>query len=149
MFCSVAMALRQFTRGCGSQRADRDQVVEAVAACELPDGQDRTRNRARREHRRHTRAVLESRIEERLRVRDLVAARPCDVLDRDRQVSRLEGSIRHSLDGAVPLDEDVPAAVVDHDLGDRRIAEQILDRFQERQNPVKAAHNCPRATWSK
>ena len=55
----------------------------------------------------------------------------------------------HSLEGAVPLYENVPASVVDHDLGDRRIAEEILDRFQERQNPVKAAHNCPRATWSK
>lgn len=50
----------QFSRGCSSQRGDRNKVVEAVAACELPDGQDRTRNSAGREHRRYTGAVLES-----------------------------------------------------------------------------------------
>ena len=27
-------------RGCTSQRGDRNKVVEAVAACELPDGED-------------------------------------------------------------------------------------------------------------
>ena len=33
--------------------------------------------------------------------------------------------------------------------GDSRRAEQILDRSQERQDAIEAAHNCPRATWSK
>ena len=130
-----------------SQRGNRDKVVEAVAASELPDGQNWTGNSTRREHRRHG-AVLEARIQKWLCVGDLVTARPCDVLDRDRQVSRLEGSILHSLDGAVALYEDVPAAVIDHDLGDRRIAEEILDRFQERQNPSRLLTTA-RATWSK
>ncbi len=136
---------RRFT----SQRINRDKVVQAVATSELPDGENRAGHRTRREHRRHAGTVLEARIEKWLCVGDLVTARACDVLDRDRQIPRLESPILHSLDGAVALHEDVPAAVIDHDLGDRRIAEEILDRFQERQDPVQAAHNCPFATWSK
>ncbi len=62
---------------------------------------------------------------------------------------RLRGSsatIRHALERAVALDEHAPAAVVHHHLGDGRIAEQILDRSQERQDAIQAAHSAPRAT---
>ena len=50
---------------------------------------------------------------------------------------------------AVALDEDTPSSTVDHHLGDGRIAQQILDRTKERQDPVQAAHRAPRARWSK
>ena len=46
-----------------AQRADVNQVVEAVAARELPDGQGRTCDRTGREQGGHPRPVLEARIE--------------------------------------------------------------------------------------
>ena len=49
----------------------------------------------------------------------------------------------------IALDEHASSALVDHHLRDSRIPEQILDRFQERQDPVEAAHSAPCATCSK
>ena len=49
-----------------------------------------------------------------------------------------------SSSAAGSLDEDPPAAVVDHHLGDGRIAQQILDRPQEREDAIEAAHSAPR-----
>ena len=43
----------------------------------------------------------------------------------------------------VTLDEHPSAARVDHDLRDARIPEQILDRFQKRQDAIQAAHKRP------
>ena len=57
-------------------------------------------------------------------------------------------SVRSGTDSsdAVALDEHAAAAVVDHHLGDGRIPQQILDRAQERQDAIQAAHSAPRAT---
>jgi hypothetical protein len=56
---------------------------------------------------------------------------------------------RDSLDRAVAFDEHASAAVVDHHLRHGRVNEQVLDGFQERQDPIEAAHSTPRSTWSK
>jgi hypothetical protein len=63
--------------------ANRHKVIEAVPAGELPDGEDRTANRARREHRSDVGAVLESRIQQRLCARNLVSARSCELAQTD------------------------------------------------------------------
>jgi hypothetical protein len=76
-------------------------------------------------------------------------ARACDVFDRDRQIPPLEDAPGHELQQAIAFDEHARAAGVDHDLGDIRIAQQILNRSEERQDAVQTAHNAPRAACSK
>ena len=75
------------------QRAEIDEVVEAVAARELPDGQDRPRYGARREHGGDPRSVLESGVEQWLHLGNLVTTGPRDVLDGDGQVPHLERAV--------------------------------------------------------
>ena len=105
-----------------------------------------SRDGARREHGGDARTVFQPRVEQRLRIRDLVPARARDVLDRDREISCFERAVSNGLNGPIAFDEHALTTVIDHDFGDRRIAEKILDGSQEGENAVEAAHNCPRAT---
>src|SRR5207237_9128770 len=117
-----------------------------VSLRELRDGEYRTRNGAWREHRRNARAIFEPGVEERLHLRDLVAARARDVLDGYRKIPPLEGSAQHRLESSRTLHEHVVPAVVHHHLRDVVIAQQILDRLEERHDSVEAAHSAPRST---
>src|SRR5688572_29447052 len=72
------------------QGTDVDEVVQVVAARELANRERRSSDGTWREHRRHTGAVLESCIEQRLDLGDFVAARACDVLDGDGEVPRFQ-----------------------------------------------------------
>ena len=130
MFCCAATAAVSCAASGRRQGADVDEVVQAVAARELPNRERRSGHGTRREHRGDARAVLEPRIQHRLDLGDLVAAGARDVLDRDGQIPRLERAAGHALEHAVALDEHARAARVDHHLGDARIPEQILDRFR-------------------
>ena len=123
--------------------SDCDEFLQGVTVRELPHGQRRPVDRARRKHRGHSRAILEPRVERRLHLRDLVAAGPGDVLDGDRQVPDLERPLRNHFERPAALHEHTPAAAVHHHLGDGRIAQQILDRAQERQDAIQAAHSAP------
>ena len=76
------------------QGADADQVVERVAVGELPDGQRGPVDGTRREHCGDSRPVLEPRVENRLALRDLIAAGARNVLDRHRQIPDLERAVR-------------------------------------------------------
>src|SRR5260370_7837281 len=58
-----------------------------------------------REHRGDTRPVLEARIENRLLVGDLVAARARNVLDGHGQIARFQRPIRDCLQAAVRSEE--------------------------------------------
>jgi hypothetical protein len=101
------------------------------------------------EHCGHARAVFEPGVQQRLNLGNLVSARAGDVLDRDGQVPGFECPVGHRLNRSPAFDEHALAAVVDHHLRDARVDEQILDGFQERQDPVEAAHRAPLSTWSK
>jgi hypothetical protein len=59
------------------------EIVQRVTVREFPDGERRSIDSARREHRGHARTVFEPRVEHRLALGDLVAACTRDVLDRD------------------------------------------------------------------
>ena len=72
-------------------------------------------------------ASFEPRVEHRLVIGDLVAARPRDVLDRHGQIPHLQRAVGNDLQHAAPLDEDAAAAAVHHDLGNTRIRQEILD----------------------
>ena len=70
MFCCVAIGSHELgPRSPAVSAPTSHQVVEAVPARELPDGQGRPGDSARREHRRHPRAVLEARVQQRLGIR--------------------------------------------------------------------------------
>ena len=47
---------------------------------------------------------------------------------------------------AGPFHEHAPAAGVHHHLRDRRIAQQMFERADERKNAIETAHKMPRAT---
>src|SRR5262249_27628880 len=128
------------------QRADFDEVFERVSTAELANRQCRPSYGARRKHRGDARAILQPGIEDWLHLRDLVATRTRDVLDRHGQVPRFQRPIWYELEPAGSLDKDTPAPVVDHQLGDGWIAQQILDWSKEREDSIEAAHNAPRAT---
>ena len=136
----------QLRREGRSERPNINQVLQAVAPRELANRQHRSSDRARGKHRRDPRPVLETRVEQGLHLRDLVATCPSDVLDRNGKVPRFKRAPGNCLNRAVTLDENAPAALVHHYLGDIGIEQQILDRFEERQNAIQAAHSAPRAT---
>ncbi len=129
--------------------ADLYQFTERESRCELSDSQNWPGDGAWRKHRGYPRAVLEARVEQWLHVGDLVAAGARDVLDRDGEIPRFQHAVRHALQAAVALNENALSALVHHHFGDPRIDEEILDRPQERQYAIKAAHNAPRDRWSK
>ena len=130
---------------CG-QCSDGDQVVQRVAVRELPDRQRRPVDGTRREHRGHARAVLEARVEHRLTLGDLVAAGARDVLDRDRQIPdfRASGPARASMHPRRSTNTRRPPAftITSVTAGS---TQQILDRLQERQDAIQAAHSAPRS----
>ena len=145
MLWRAATAARRTSASAACQRSDGDQVVQRESVRELPDGQRRSVDGTRREHRGHARAVLESGVEHRLTLGDLVAACARDVLDRDGQIPDFQRPVRNVFDASPPLDEHAPPAAVHHDLRDGRIDQEILDRLQERQNAIQAAHIAPRS----
>src|SRR5262245_10692310 len=116
---------------------------------ELPDRQRRSVDGTRREHRGDPRPILQPRLENRLMIRDLVATRPRDVLDRDGEISDFERALGNRLERSLSLDKNAPSAGVDHDLSDRWIDQEILDWPEERQDSVEAAHKAPCSRWSK
>ena len=141
--------VRELRRDHRCHGADGHEILQAVPSCEFPDGQRRSTDRAGWEHRGDTRPVLEACIEQRLDLRDLVAACTGDVLDRHGQVPRFQDAIGDERDQPVALDEHPRAARVHHHLGDLRIAQQILDRPEEGEDAIETAHNAPLATCSK
>ena len=126
------------------ERSDVDELVQGVAVRELPNGQRRAVDRARREHRGHARAILKPCVEHRL-VSEISSpqARAMFLI---ATVRFRTSSVRAGLlEPAMPLDEHAAAAAVHHDLCHARIDQEILDRPQERQNAVQAAHSAPRS----
>jgi hypothetical protein len=73
-----------------------------------------------------------------LTLRDLVATCAGDVLNRDRQVPDLQSPVRNVFDASPPLNEHPLPASVHHDFRNGRIDQEILDRFQERQDAIQA-----------
>ena len=53
--------------------------------------------------------------------------------------------VRNVFDASPPLDEHPAPAAVHHDFRDGRIDQEILDRLQERQDAIQAAHIAPRS----
>jgi hypothetical protein len=85
----VALAIDGVPKAIGHarrERADLDQLAQCEPSREFANGQDRSRDSARREHRGDTRTVLEPGVEQRLHVGDLIAARTGDILDGNRQI---------------------------------------------------------------
>ena len=145
MLWRAATATRRTSASAARDGADLDQIVQRESVRELPDGQRRSIDRTRREHRGHARAVLEARVEHRLALGDLVAARARDVLDRDREIPDVQRAIRDLLETSASLDEHPSAAAVHHHFRDGRIDQEVLDRPQERQDAIQAAHIAPRS----
>ena len=94
---------------------------------ELPDRQQRTRERERRDDRVHARPVGQARVDQRRRLVDPPPDLADHLRDDPAQVRRVGERQRRLREQAVALDPDVLRAV-DHDLRDRRIGEQPLER---------------------
>ena len=113
----------QMCRDVRRHGSDPYQVVKAVSLRELANREHRAGHGAWRKHRRDPRPILESRVEKRLHLGDLVTARAGDVLDGHGEIPRLECSAKHRLERAGSLHEHATPAVVHHHLGyvvDRR-----------------------------
>ena len=128
---------------CDEKRVDASaphQVFHCeVATVELTDCQCDTVDAARWDDRCDPTAIRQPGIEDGLLLRDVVAKSSGDVLNRDRQRFLTQGEPRHRLKCASPLNEDVSRAV-HHDFAYGVIADQVLDRPQERKDGFKTEH---------
>ena len=147
MFCCVATASVELRRQCRRQRADVDELVEAVAVRELPNGQRPGPPTAHGGNIAATREPSSRRASSSGCISEISSpqARAMFLIATVRfRVSSVRSGTR--FERAVALDEHAPAAVVHHHLGDgrdRRSRSSI--GLQERQDAIQAAHSAPRA----
>ncbi len=120
------------------QRADPHEFLRReVPAVELADGQGRAAQADRRQRGRDARAVGQARVQERALLGDIVPEDARQVADGDAQVLLPDGHVRHGFELTVALDKHPPRSV-HHDLGDVRVANEVRDRPQERQDQLEA-----------
>ena len=111
-----------------TERAKTDQVFGCQQlARELSDRQRRTVHRQRRDDRVDARAVGQARVDHGRRVVEAAADRPQDLVDDVQDVGVVAERRVGAVDDAAALEVD-PVPGVDHDLGDRRVAQQRLER---------------------
>jgi hypothetical protein len=113
--------------------AELDEVVRGEAAApEAADGEDRSVERERRDDHVHARAVGQPRVAQRLGLVDPAAQGREDPLDRVAQSRGVLEAHAGRLDPPAALDVDghLPAHPVDHDLVDRGVAQQRLQRAE-------------------
>ena len=107
---------------------EADEVVDRDRfRRELPDGDDRADQRQRLDDRVDARAVGQPRVHARARRVDPPAERGDDPVDDPQDVLVVEEVAVDPLDLAAALDVEV-ARAVDHDLGDRLVGEQRIER---------------------
>jgi len=112
----------------GAERAERDQVVDRVRVTrELPDRHRRAVQRERWDDRVDTAAIGEARIDHRRGLVDAASDLRDDLVDDPHDVRLVDEANVAQLELAVALDVDAVVGV-DHDLGDRVVAKQRLDR---------------------
>ena len=130
MFSRQATALcRNCSIGCG-QRVALDEVVRAEPiGPEAADRQHRTVERERRDDRVDARAVRQPGVDHRARLVDAAADRADDALDDLHHVRVVAEDQRGLLQPSLALDVDLVVAV-DEDVGDRRVAQQRLERTE-------------------
>ena len=110
-----------------------------VAGVELANREGHAGETARRDHRGDTAAIGQSRVENRLRFRDIVAQSPGDILDGDHERSFAERHPWHLLQEALFFNE-YPVRSIHHHFADGVIENQVLDGLQERQNHFESVH---------
>ena len=110
------------------RRPERDQVVDRDRlGRELPDGDDRPDQRQRLDDRVDARAVGQPRVDARARCVDPPTERGDDPVDDPEDVLVVQEVVVDAVDLARPLDVEV-ARAVDHDLGDRLVEEERIER---------------------
>ena len=94
---------------------------------ELADREERARERERRDDRVHARAVRQARVDHRRRLVDAPADLRDHPIDDPPEVRVVREADRRLVEAALTLDPDL-ARPVDHDLRDRVVGEQALER---------------------
>ena len=141
--CSVAPRRRRSCSASAGVRAPTSTRSSGVSrARKLPHRQRRSGDGARREHRGTTGSVP-SRASRSVGGRRFRPRSARDVLDRDGQVSAVRACGPAHIRASRHARRTPVHARVDHDLRDPRIPEQIVDRFQKRQDAIQAAHELP------
>ncbi len=124
----AAHARRENVDELRGQRAEVDQVVRRQRIDrELPDRQHRPLQRDGRQDHVHTRPVRQPRIDHRRRLVDAPTDARDDAVDHTQQVILAREPHIGLAHEPATLDEDLLVAV-DHDLGDRRVAQERIDR---------------------
>ena len=114
--------------GLGADRAEIDHVVEREALLrELADRDERAGQRQRRDDHVDAAAVREARVDHRRRLVDATTDLRHHLVDDAAQVRVVVEAHGRLEQPALALDPDVPGAV-DHDLRDRVVGEQALER---------------------
>ena len=107
---------------------DVDHVLQREALPrELPDREERAGERQRRDDRVDTAAVGQARVDHRRRLVDATTDLRDHLVDDAAQVEVVDEAHRGLVEAALTLDPDL-AGAVDHDLRDRVVAEQPLER---------------------
>ena len=110
------------------ERAEADHLVEVEPlGLELADRDERPRQRQRRDDHVDAAAVGEPRVDHRRRLVDAPADLGDHLVDDAPQVGVVGEPDGGVVQAALPLDPDLVGAV-DHDLGDRVVGQQPLDR---------------------
>src|ERR1700733_7939882 len=116
------------------ERPRFDEVVEIeVPVIKLTDCQGDAVQAARRDDGGNTAAIREPRIEDRLRLRDVVPQTAGDVLYGDHERFLPKRQPGDFLNKSILLDEYV-TRTIHHDFADRVVQDEVLDRFQERED---------------
>ena len=110
--------------------AEPERVERHRAGAEAPDGDARTVDGERRDHRVQARAVGKAGVDHRRRAIEAQAERRDDPLDEPHDAFGVEWE-RDRLDAPVALDVRA-AGPVDHHLGDGGVGEQRLERTEAR-----------------
>ena len=119
-----------------------------VAGVEFADRERNTAKAARRDDRGNTAAIGQARIEDRLRLGDIVAEPPSDILYGYHEGLFAYGHARHLLQEALFFDEH-PVGTVHHHLADRVVEDEVFDGLQERQDHFKSVQfPSPRIVFS-
>ena len=112
----------------GGRAANGEQVVRPkLVSREFADRHAGAVDRERRQHDVDARSVAQTRITHRRAFVDPPAHRADDPVDDLPQLTGVFEDYRAQVDPPAALDED-PVRVIDHDLGDRRILEESLQR---------------------
>ena len=128
MLSSASTQRRRNSIDSGRDRAEVDHVVERQALLrELADRDERPRERERRDDHVDAAAVGEARVDHRRRLVDAAADLRDHLVDDPAQVRVVVEAHGRLVEAALALDPDL-AGPVDHDLRDRVVGEQTLER---------------------